>query len=376
MLRFVHTGDWQIGMKAAHVGPVGETVRAERLASVRRLVDVARKNEAAFLVVAGDAFEDNAIDRVLVQKIADSLAAFGRPVYLIPGNHDPLVPGSLWYHPAWKSHANLHVLTEAVPFSVASTTIYPCPLFEKHSQKDPTRWIDARETRGICVGIAHGTVEGVSQDELDYPIPRDAAVRCGLDYLALGHWHSTATYGDVDQSVRMAYSGTHETTKFGERDSGNVLLVEIESRGTPPKITPIRTGRLNWRIIDREIDEKSSLSLLRQEIEEIAEVDSTLLDVRLRGVLSRDQQGDLARIEDIVRARFLFGRIDSKKLLPRPEDDGWLADLPVGVVREVADRLKLLSDPTASVDRPDYATPEVAARALMELYRASAEVHG
>lgn len=376
MLRFVHTGDWQIGMKAAHVGPAGETVRAERLACVRRLVDVARKNEAAFLVVAGDAFEDNAIDRVLVQKIADALAVFDRPVYLIPGNHDPLVPGSLWYHPAWKSHANLHVLTEAVPFSVASATIYPCPLFEKHSRKDPTRWIDARGTQGICLGIAHGTVEGVSQDELDYPIPREAAVRCGLDYLALGHWHSTATYGDGDQTVRMAYSGTHETTKFGERDSGNVLLVEIESRGVPPKVTPIRTGRLNWRIIDREIDEKSSLSQLRQEIEELSEVDSTLLDVRLRGVLSRDQQGELERIEDIVRARFLFGRIDSTKLLPRPQDDAWLADLPVGVVREVADRLKLLSDPTSTVVRPDYATPEVAARALMELYRASAEVPG
>jgi DNA repair exonuclease SbcCD nuclease subunit len=376
MLRFVHTGDWQIGMKAAHVGPVGETVRAERLASVRRLVEVARKNEAAFLVVAGDAFEDNAIDRVLVQKIADLLAAFGRPVYLIPGNHDPFVPGSLWQHPAWKSHANLQVLTEAVPFSFESATIYPCPLFEKHSRKDPTRWIDARQTQGICVGIAHGTVEGVSQDELDYPIPRDAAVRCGLDYLALGHWHSTATYSDGDLAVRMAYSGTHETTKFGERDSGNVLLVEIESRGTPPHITPIRTGRLNWRIIDREIDEKTSLANLRQEIEEIADVDGTLLDVRLCGVLSRDQKDDLARIEDIVRARFLFGRIDSTKLLPRPQDDAWLADLPVGVVREVADRLKLLSDPTATVDRPDYATPEVAARALLELYRASAEVQG
>jgi DNA repair exonuclease SbcCD nuclease subunit len=376
MLKFVHTGDWQIGMKAAHVGPVGETVRAERLASVRRLVDVARKNDAAFLLVAGDAFEDNAIDRVLVQKIADLLAAFGGPVYLIPGNHDPFVPGSLWHHPAWRSHANLHVLTEAVPFSFESITIFPCPLFEKHSQKDPTRWIDARETKGICIGIAHGTVEGVSQDELDYPIPRDAAARSGLDYLALGHWHSTAAYGDGDLAVRMAYSGTHETTKFGERDSGNVLLVEIESRGAPPKITPVRTGRLNWRILDREIDEKSGLPRLRQEIEEISEVESTLVDVRLRGVLSRDQQGELARIEEIVRARFLFGRIDSTKLLPRPEDETWLENLPAGVLREVADRLKLLSDPTATFDRPDYATPEVAVRALMELYRASAEVKG
>ncbi len=164
MLRFVHTGDWQIGMKAAHVGPVGETVRAERLASVRRLVDVARKNEAAFLVVAGDTFEDNAIDRVLVQKIADLLAAFGRPVYLIPGNHDPLVPGSLWHHPAWKSHANLHVLAEAVPFSVDSTTIYPCPLFRKTFAKGPDavdrRSRDAGDLRRNRARHGRGSVAG------------------------------------------------------------------------------------------------------------------------------------------------------------------------------------------------------------------------
>ena len=43
----------------------------------------------------------------------------------------------------------------------------------------------------IAVGLAHGTVEGVPQDPPEFPIARDAAARAGLDYLALGHWHST-----------------------------------------------------------------------------------------------------------------------------------------------------------------------------------------
>ena len=35
-MRFLHTADWQIGMKAAHVGAVGGKVRDERLQAAQR----------------------------------------------------------------------------------------------------------------------------------------------------------------------------------------------------------------------------------------------------------------------------------------------------------------------------------------------------
>ena len=81
----------------------GARVRAERLAAARRIVEVARGAGADFRLVAGDTFEDNGVDRVLVQKVADILGDFGGPVYVIPGNHDPSIPGSVWEHPAWKA---------------------------------------------------------------------------------------------------------------------------------------------------------------------------------------------------------------------------------------------------------------------------------
>lgn len=369
MLKFIHTADWQIGMKAAHVGEVGQRVRDERLEAGRRVVQAATDSGASFIAVTGDTFEDNAVDRVLVQKVADILGAFAGPIYITPGNHDPLVPGSVWDHAAWRSHPNLHLLRKAEPLAVDGAVLYPCPLFEKYSRKDPTRWIDAKDSGAIAIGLAHGTVEGIVQDELDYPIPRDAADRAGLDYLAIGHWHSTATFPSADGAERLAYSGTHETTKFGERDSGNVLLVEIANRGAAPKLTPIRTGGLTWETIEREIRGPDDLARIRGEIESLTSTEATLLDLQLRGVLHPGQQSELTRIDEIVRARFLYGRIDHSQLLPTPEDEGWLAGLPVGVMRDVAERLKQLSEPAAQIDRPDYATPEVAARALLELYR-------
>jgi DNA repair exonuclease SbcCD nuclease subunit len=369
MLKFIQTADWQIGMKAAHVGAVGKQVRDERLDAARRVIEAATDNHAAFIIVAGDTFEDNAVDRVLVQKVADILGSFSGPVYIISGNHDPLVPGSVWDHAAWQSHTNLHVLTEAKPLEIDGATLYPCPLFEKHSRKDPTRWIDAKDDSNIAVGIGHGTVEGVSQSELDYPIARDAATRAGLDYLGLGHWHSFASYESADGAVHMSYSGTHETTKFGERDSGNALLVEIEARGADPKLTPIRTGGLWWKQIEQRFVDAGDAARLREQVESLPNPDKTLLDLRIEGVMNQEDQAELARLDDLLRARFLYSRVDTSGLAPSPDDDRWLESLPVGVLREAAQRLQALSDPASKAERPDYATTEVATRALLELFR-------
>jgi DNA repair exonuclease SbcCD nuclease subunit len=367
-MKFIHTADWQIGMRAAHVGAVAGRVRSERLAAADRVVQAAVDQRADFILVAGDTFEDNAVDRVAVQKVADILGRFPGPVYLIAGNHDPWVAGSVWQHPAWDSHENLRLLSTPEPVEVPGGVLFPCPLREKTSPRDPTGWIDARHAETISVGIAHGTVEGVVQDTLEYPIARDAAARAGLDYLALGHWHSTATYEDNGGTVRMAYSGTHETTKFGERDSGNILAVEITSRGAPPEVTPIHTGGLAWRTIDEEIRSPGDLARVRQSVESMADPDNTLLEVRLSGLLHAAEQSELARIEEILAARFPFHRIDRGGLVPAPEDDRWLADFPPGPLKDAAGRLRELSDPAVTQGRPDYATPEIATRALVELY--------
>jgi len=88
-MRFVHTADWQIGMKCQRLGDASARVREERLAAGHRVIRAAKDRAADFILVAGDLFEDNAVDRVLVQKVVDILNSFGGPVFVLPGNHDP-----------------------------------------------------------------------------------------------------------------------------------------------------------------------------------------------------------------------------------------------------------------------------------------------
>ena len=146
---------------------------------------------------------------------------------------------------------NLHVIQTAEPIEQENCILFPCPIKEKHSTKNPMAWMgDRQESDKICIAIAPGNVKSIPEAK-EHPIPLEAPSRYGLDYVALGHWHSYKTYADKDEAKRMAYCGAHETTKFGEPDSGKVILVKIAKRGAMPILEPIPTGNLNWQNMGR-----------------------------------------------------------------------------------------------------------------------------
>ena len=363
MIRFLHTADWQIGMKAGGLGEASQRVRDVRLDSIRRVLDIAKEREAGLILVTGDVFEDNAVDRLLVRKVGDLLAGFDGRVFITPGNHDPLVPGSVWEHPVWEEARNVTVIREAEPIELEGCTLYPCPLKEKYSTRNPTSWIDATDSEKIAVGMAHGTVEGLPGMEPDYPIPRDAASRTGLDYLGIGHWHSFAAYPDAEGTVRMAYSGTHETTKFGERDSGNVAIVEIKSRGAAPVVESIPSGQLRWHALDLSLDREGAVDAILEQLNGIESPDEALVRLRLDGLLYTADRAKLTGVEEILATRFLFGALTMDKLIPAPEDDSWIEALPAGPLREAAEKIR-----DRAVNGTDEEEKAVATQALIELF--------
>ena len=353
-MHFIHTADWQIGMKAAATGGAAKSVRQARLDAAARVVSL----EADFLLVAGDTFEDNAIDRSLVQQTGEILARFRGPVYLLPGNHDPLQPGSVWDHPVWNQFSNLTVIRESAAIPVPGGTLIAAPLTETHSRRDPSACLaDIPRPAGAVVAMSHGTVEGIDADTEHHPIARDACARARADYLAIGHWHSTTLYPDANGAIRMAYCGAHETTKFGERDSGNVLRVRLDGA---LQVETIHTGLLSWRKLEEQVRAPGDLAALRDRLAAMPE--QALVKLEISGLLHPAESELLLQIDE-MRGRFLYLDVDTTGLRPAA-DEGWEDSLPPGAVRLAARQLR---ERAAAGDA-------IAAQALLELEALAAQV--
>ena len=363
-MKFLHTADWQIGMRAAMLGDKGERVRMARLESARRVIELARREQVDFILVAGDTFEDNGVERIKVREVAKILSAAQCPVYVIPGNHDPIIPGSVWEESAWCEWPDIHLLIAPAPVEAAGATLYPCPVSAKDSRDDPTGWIHPING-DVAIGIAHGGVENPVYEQA-LPVARQAAEVRGLDYLALGHIHSKTLYPGSDGVVRMAYCGTHEPTAFGEQASGNVLIVEIPHRGAPPQIQVVRTGILEWLTYRTKIEEPGQIPALATELDELSDPERTLVDCVLEGTLFGADHDALARVLEIIEKRFLFGRSDASRLVPDQSGPEWIERLPEGYLRNAAQDLLA----AASSNPPD----PVAAAALREYSRVWREV--
>jgi len=334
-VKFLHTADWQIGMNARHTGAASPKVREARFRAAERLAEIAREQQVAFAILAGDTFEHHAVALVEVERTAEILGRFPCPVYVLPGNHDPLEAGSVWERPVWRAFNNIHILRESSPLDIGEAVLFPCPLRSRWSADDPTAWIPAgTDADRIRIGIAHGTVEGVPAADRAHPIPAEAAWARRLDYLALGDWHSLQVFGDEQRGFRMAYSGTPEPTGFGERASGRALIVEIDAPGAPPRLQEVETAQLVWRRIEREIRQPGELRAVREETERLAGP-NVLLELKLQGTLAPEDEAALDALVGLA-GQFLLLRIEHSELLPCLR----IEDLPEGLLKEAAQRLE------------------------------------
>src|SRR5690242_12882775 len=141
-MRLLHTADWQIGLKAAHVAGAAEAVREARLEAAARVVAEANRLQVDALVLAGDTFEDNLVSDRLVRRVVEVLAASRAPVYLLPGNHDALTEGSVYRRAAFRERpVHLTLLDGGEPVAVpgADGVLLPAPVRAKKSFEDPVK---------------------------------------------------------------------------------------------------------------------------------------------------------------------------------------------------------------------------------------------
>jgi len=283
MVRFVQTSDWQIGMKGGGLGEAGPIVREIRIESIHNVLKSAQEQKVDFVLLCGDTFEHNMVNQEDVKRVVTIFNQYPDiPIYLLPGNHDMLGADCVYNRPIFQRVDHLTILGTGDPVSVAGAILHPCPIPSRLTTHDLTGTVPVvRELDGIHIGVAHGSLVGKSPvpswEDVDLPIDPACVDRTGIDYLALGHWHGHTTFEDSTRTARIAYSGTHEQTKYDEHDAGHCLLIQIDGKGDAPKIVPIRTGQLTWVSAEFEMRDPSSLIELENYFESVKGFDMVRL---------------------------------------------------------------------------------------------------
>jgi len=270
-------------MKGGGLGEAGPLVRETRIESIHNVLKSAQEKDADFVLLCGDVFEHNMVSQETVKKVVAIFNQYPRiPIYLLPGNHDVLGADCVYNRAIFQRLKHLTILSTSNPVEVSGATLHPCPVLSKLTTQDLTATIPSvHDIDGIRIGVAHGSLVGKfpssNWEDTTLPVEPSCIERTGIDYLALGHWHSHRAFDDGTGVARIAYSGTHEQTKFGEDNAGQCLLVEIDKKGDPPKIDTIRTGQLTWTSDELEMKDSSSLDELKSHFEAVKGIDMVRL---------------------------------------------------------------------------------------------------
>lgn len=310
-MRFVHTADWQLGMTRHFLDADAQARFTDaRLDAISRLGAVAAEQEAEFVVVCGDVFEDNRLAPAVVARSLDRIAAIGCPVYLLPGNHDPLDAASIYTSEVFARHrpANVIVLDAPGVHEVRpGVELLAAPWFSKHPTGDPlTEAVAAAAPPAagvIRIAVGHGgTLPVGAQDQrlIDVTALSERITAGALRYVALGDRHSVT---EVAQGIW--YSGAPEVTNFDHKEtgSGSVLVVDVPEEG-PSTVTAVRVG--TWRFASREfpLSSERDVAAAVGALSALPDKDRTVVKVGFTGTVGLAAKAELDREIEALRARF------------------------------------------------------------------------
>lgn len=260
-VRFLHTSDWQLGMTRHFLSvEAGHRFSQDRIDAIRRLGELAAEHRAAFIVVAGDVFESNQLSRQTVLRTLEALKTLPVPIFLLPGNHDPLDAASIFNTPEFTAAAE-HIIvirdTQPIPVpGLAGVEVVGAPWRTRHPSSDLCADLLAtlQQAGGVTrVAVCHGQPDTLSPDKAKPDIINlanaEAAINDGcIHYLALGDRHSVA---DVSSTGRIWFSGAPVATDFTEDNPNKTLLVELGG-ADHCKITELAVG--HWQFVAEHFD--------------------------------------------------------------------------------------------------------------------------
>jgi len=334
MLRLLHTADVHLGARHADLGEQAAAQRERQFAAFRATVDLALAEKVDAVLVAGDLFDSNTPPRRSVERVVAELRRLAEAAIrtvIVPGTHDVYDGASVYRAYDLPALAGLPadtdrllVLTPERPDVVLAPldlVVHGRVFATKRAPRSPLAGFDvaADERATWHVGMIHGSLSIPGRTEHDEVVfTAEEVAASHLDYLALGHWHSTQR-GQAGATV-WAYSGAPEPVALDQDRAGNVLLVALEERngGRHVTIEERRVGRTRFERVELDAAGVGSQPALVERLAAHADPD-LVLDVRVIGLRPDDLDLVPEEVERELADRFFRVRVRDASAAALPE---------------------------------------------------------
>ncbi len=201
------------------------------IAGLRGVVDTAVECDVDIVLIAGDLFDSSRVHDDAVAETVGELRRLGRPVVVIPGNHDCVDEYSI-YRRVDLSLAGEHVFFAANPageqlsFEDLSLSIWARGIENHDPLNRPLHGYVPGDPAAWRVVLTHGHyVPSGDKSDRSSRITQEEIGQLQCDYLALGHWHRFVDVSEGD--VKAFYSGSPEPANA----ESTVNLVTLDPDG-------------------------------------------------------------------------------------------------------------------------------------------------
>lgn len=230
-MKFIHCADFHFNRPLSSLDDekAAAIIREEMFEAFKTICDMARDADA--LLIAGDLFDSDRVDRRLCERISDCLKLLPR-VFIAPGNHDESVYGKISFPD------NVHVFS-------GSTECCDCGDFSvwgNCGREIGSVDLDSSKVNILCI---HTQLDGSGEYN---SISKKELCSHGFDYAALGHVHA---FSGVDEAngTRFAYSGCPVGGGFDELGETGVISLDITKNSFKSEFVPCGKRRFKEEII-------------------------------------------------------------------------------------------------------------------------------
>ena len=233
--------------------------KKEDLGLLARIIDTARKEGCAAILIAGDLLDSPFPTRETEEAMMALLQAAALPILMVAGNHDPLDLTECYR----ALPENVHLFGERISsFALGEgVVVYGLSDARGSAQRSLTQAVAASEG-AMKILMAHGQPDG--GDETYFPISTAALSESGFSLAVLGHVHKWEQR--VVGGCRILLPGIPEGRGWDETGERFIWIADIN--GPSAALAPIKIAEktyLEYRVDITDCSEEEILAKMEQQ---------------------------------------------------------------------------------------------------------------